>query len=93
MRKLFILFAVSFALTLFDTGCGKSDAGNAQEEPPGPAPAPGDEIDWSKVDPAATVRGVVTSGGVGVQGVVITDGVNMTRTNKQGAYGLRTSAK
>lgn len=38
------------------------------------------------------MRGVVTCGGAGVQGVVVTDGVNMTRTNKQGAYGLRTSA-
>lgn len=93
MRKLLILFAVSFALALFDAGCGKSETDNGQEEPSGPTtPVPGDEIDWSKVDPAATVRGVVTCGGAGVQGVVVTDGVNMTRTNKQGAYGLRTSA-
>ena len=31
MRKLLILFAVSFAVTLFDAGCGKSETGNGQE--------------------------------------------------------------
>ena len=34
----------------------------------------------------------MTCAGAAVQGVVVTDGVNMTRTNKQGAYGLRTSS-
>lgn len=61
-------------------------------KPVDPPPSPDDGVDWSKIDPKATVRGVVTCAGAAVQGVVVTDGVNMTRTNKQGAYGLRTSS-
>ena len=71
---------------------GSGDDPGEQEKPVDPPPSPDDGVDWSKIDPKATVRGVVTCAGAAVQGVVVTDGVNMTRTNKQGAYGLRTSS-
>lgn len=94
IKNLFILLAATFALTVFNVSCQKSGTeGDNTEEPGEPdEPEDPDEIDWSLVDSKATVRGVVTCDGEGVQGVVVTDGVNMTRTNKQGAYGLRTSS-
>ena len=39
---------------------------------------------------AATVRGKVTCDGQGVEGVVVTDGIRATRTDKNGAYKLKT---
>ena len=42
---------------------------------------------------AANVRGRVTCDGVGVKGVVVTDGISSTRTNKKGAYKLSTDNK
>ncbi len=63
-----------------------------QEKPVDPTLRPTAASTGRKIDPKATVRGVVTCAGAGVQGVVVTDGVNMMRTNKQGAYGLRTSS-
>ena len=39
---------------------------------------------------AANIRGRVTCDGVGVKGVVVTDGITSTRTNKKGAYKLTT---
>ena len=45
----------------------------------------------SPLGPAAAPQAPYNAGAA-VQGVVVTDGVNMTRTNKQGAYGLRTSS-
>ncbi len=94
MKKSLILLALLFAFTAANTGCTKSEPeGPGKQEPVDPdTPPQEDEIDWTKIDPKATVRGVVRCDGVGVQGVVVTDGVNMTRTDKQGAYGLRTSS-
>ena len=94
MKNLLILLALMFAFTTTNTGCTKSETEEpGKEEPAGPdTPPQEDEIDWKKIDPKATVRGVVRCEGKGVQGVVVTDGVNMTRTDKQGAYGLRTSS-
>lgn len=91
MKNLLILLALMFAFTTTNTGCTKSETEEpGKEEPAGPdTPPQEDEIDWKKIDPKATVRGVVRCEGKGVQGVVVTDGVNMTRTDKQGAYGLR----
>ena len=40
-----------------------------------------------------TVTGTVTCDGVGVAGVVVTDGVNMTKTDAKGAYALPTKVK
>ncbi|MBE6211866.1 MAG: hypothetical protein E7129_01840 [Rikenellaceae bacterium] len=40
-----------------------------------------------------TVTGTVTCNGVGVAGVVVTDGVNMTKTDAKGAYALPTKVK
>ena len=37
-----------------------------------------------------TVKGTVTCEGKGVAGVVVTDGINMTKTNAKGAYALPT---
>ncbi|MBO5962445.1 MAG: calcineurin-like phosphoesterase C-terminal domain-containing protein [Alistipes sp.] len=42
---------------------------------------------------AANVRGVVTCEGKGVAGVVVTDGISATSTNKNGAYRLKTDNK
>ncbi|MBP3483136.1 MAG: calcineurin-like phosphoesterase family protein [Alistipes sp.] len=93
MKRLFILLALASVFAVANVGCTKSDEKDPnKQEPVDPDPPKEDEIDWSKVDSKATVRGVVRCEGVGVQGVVVTDGVNMTRTNKQGAYGLRTSS-
>lgn len=94
IKNLFILLAATFALTVFNVSCQKSGTeGGDTEKPEEPEePEDPDGIDWSQIDSQATVRGVVTCDGEGVQGVVVTDGVNMTRTNKQGAYGLRTSS-
>lgn len=93
MKKSLMLLALLFAFTAANVGCTKSDdEGPRTEDPVDPEPPQEDDVDWSKVDPKATVRGVVRCQGVGVQGVVVTDGVNMTRTDKQGAYGLRTSS-
>ena len=68
-----------FAFTTTNTGCTKSETEEpGKEEPAGPdTPPQEDEIDWKKIDPKATVRGVVRCEGKGVQGVVVTDGVNM----------------
>ena len=38
-----------------------------------------------------TVKGTVTCDGKGVAGVVVTDGINMTKTNAKGAYALPTN--
>ena len=85
--------AALFAISAGGICCsGSGDDPGEQEKPVDPPPSPDDGVDWSKIDPKATVRGVVTCAGAAVQGVVVTDGVNMTRTNKQGAYGLRTSS-
>ena len=92
MKKLLLLLAALFAISAGGICCsGSGDDPGEQEKPVDPPPSPDDGVDWSKIDPKATVRGVVTCAGAAVQGVVVTDGVNMTRTNKQGAYGLRTS--
>lgn len=77
---------------------GPEDEGGKTEQPGDdgkdekPSTPSEDEVDWSKLDSKATVRGVVRCGGKGVAGVVVTDGVNMTRTNAQGAYTMRTSS-
>lgn len=93
MKKLLLLLAALFAISAGGICCsGSGDDPGEQEKPVNPPPSPDDGVDWSKIDPKATVRGVVTCAGAAVQGVVVTDGVNMTRTNKQGAYGLRTSS-
>ena len=93
MKKLLLLLAALFAISAGGICCsGSGDDPGEQEKPVDPPPSPDDGVDWSKIDPKATVRGVVTCAGAAVQGVVVTDGVNMTRTNKQGAYGLRTSS-
>lgn len=42
---------------------------------------------------AKSVRGSVTCNGKGVGGVVVSDGISMTQTNKSGAYKLRTDSK
>ncbi|MBO5874969.1 MAG: calcineurin-like phosphoesterase C-terminal domain-containing protein [Alistipes sp.] len=70
---------------------GKSEQPDGGEEGK-PSTPDENEIDWSKLDSQATVRGVVKCAGKGVAGVVVTDGVNMTRTNEQGAYTMRTSS-
>ena len=93
MKKLLLLLAALLAISAGGICCsGSGDDPGEQEKPVDPPPSPDDGVDWSKIDPKATVRGVVTCAGAAVQGVVVTDGVNMTRTNKQGAYGLRTSS-
>ena len=93
MKKLLLLLAALFAISAGGICCsGSGDDPGEQEKPVDPPPSPDDGVDWSKIDPKATVRGVVTCASAAVQGVVVTDGVNMTRTNKQGAYGLRTSS-
>lgn len=40
-----------------------------------------------------TITGTVTCNGKGVEGVVVTDGVNMTKTNAKGVYTLPTKVK
>ena len=40
-----------------------------------------------------TITGTVTCDGKGVEGVVVTDGVNMTKTDAKGAYALPTKVK
>ena len=40
-----------------------------------------------------SITGTVTCDGKGVAGVVVTDGVNMTKTNANGAYSLPTKVK
>ncbi len=40
-----------------------------------------------------TITGTVTCGGEGVEGVIVTDGVNMTTTDEKGAYALPTKVK
>ena len=40
-----------------------------------------------------SVTGTVTCDGIGVEGVVVTDGVNMTKTDAKGAYTLPTKVK
>ena len=93
MKKLLLLSVILFAVSVTNIRCsGSGNDPGEQEKPEEPTPGPDDGIDWSKIDSKATVRGVVTCDGNGIQGVVVTDGVNMTRTNKQGAYGLRTSS-
>lgn len=95
IKNLLILLTALFAMSVCAVSCQKSGTDDGKtEEPVDPDhdETEDGEIDWSLVDSKATVRGVVTCNGVGVQGVVVTDGVNMTRTNKQGAYGLRTSS-
>lgn len=42
---------------------------------------------------AATIRGKVICEGVGVEDVVVTDGISATRTNKKGLYKLKTDDK
>lgn len=42
---------------------------------------------------AATVRGTVTCEGKGVANVVVSDGISVTRTNKKGAYKIKTDDK
>ncbi len=40
-----------------------------------------------------TVKGTVTCNGIGVAGVVVTDGLNITKTNAKGMYALPTKVK
>lgn len=44
----------------------------------------------AEVSSAASIRGVVTCEGKGVANVVVSDGISVTRTNKKGAYKLKT---
>ena len=94
MKKLFLMLAFCFGATVCMPACGEDpiDDGGQTEQPGEDDKQDEDEIDWSKLDSKATVRGVVRCSGEGVANVVVTDGVNMTRTNKQGAYTLRTSS-
>lgn len=45
------------------------------------------------ISEAANIRGTVTCEGKGVANVVVSDGVSVTRTNKRGAYKLKTDDK
>jgi hypothetical protein len=97
MKRVFWMWILCLGVLAFCPACekdpiddGKTEQPEEEDKPEKPAE---DEIDWSKLDSQATVRGVVRCSGEGVANVVVTDGVNMTRTNKQGAYTLRTSSK
>lgn len=97
MKKIFMMLALCFGVMVCNIACEKEpidDGGKTENPDDGKQDEPTDEneIDWSKLDSKATVRGVVRCNGVGVADVVVTDGVNMTRTNKQGAYTMRTSS-
>lgn len=45
------------------------------------------------ISEAANIRGTVTCQGKGVANVVVSDGISVTRTNKDGAYKLKTDSK
>lgn len=97
MKKLFLMLVLCFSAVVCMPACGEDPIDDGKTDQPGeddkkPETPSEDEIDWSKLDSKATVRGVVRCSGEGVANVVVTDGVNMTRTNKQGAYTLRTSS-
>lgn len=98
MKSLFLTIALIWGVMAFCPACTESPTDKGGEtEQPGEEDKDDDdadtsEIDWSKLDSKATVRGVVRCNGVGVPDVVVTDGVNMTRTNSQGAYTMRSSS-
>lgn len=97
MKRIFWILALSLGVLTLSPACEEDPIDDGKTEQPGgddqkPEKPAEDEIDWSKLDSKATVRGVVKCSGKGVQGVVVTDGVNMTRTNAQGAYTMRTSS-
>ena len=61
MKKLLLLLAALFAISAGGICCsGSGDDPGEQEKPVDPLPSPDDGFDWSKIDPKATVRGVVT---------------------------------
>jgi len=73
MKKLLLLLAALFAISAGGICCsGSGDDPGEQEKPVDPPPSPGGGVDWSKIDPKATVRGVVTCAGAAVQGAIFT---------------------
>ena len=85
--KRWIFRCLLFSLVSCAVGCSSSE----KEDEPGPTPPPGEEVELPDKD-QATVKGLVLCDEVGISGVVVTDGVNFTKTDSQGRYWLRSSS-